>query len=92
MSQNVYAEYEYTATEIWLDGMNMGFDTDGGITEIWLDGADFSNQNGKNAITVYRGEQISIDRSPTRILPSTLATTRLRRAGTRSRSPTARLR
>ena len=32
----VYAEFEYTATEIWLDGMNMGFDTNGGITEIWL--------------------------------------------------------
>ncbi|MBE6566548.1 MAG: hypothetical protein E7659_05525 [Ruminococcaceae bacterium] len=32
----VYAEFEYTATEIWLDGMNMGFDTDGGITNIYL--------------------------------------------------------
>lgn len=32
----VYAEFDYTATEIVLDGMNMGFDTEGGITEIWL--------------------------------------------------------
>ena len=33
---SVYAEFAYTATEIRLDGMNMGFDTDGGITQIWL--------------------------------------------------------
>lgn len=32
----VYADFEYLATEIMLDGMNMGFDTVGGITEIWL--------------------------------------------------------
>lgn len=32
----VYADFEYLATEIILDGMNMGFDTEGGITEIWL--------------------------------------------------------
>lgn len=32
----VYADFEYLATEIMLDGMNMGFDTQGGITEIWL--------------------------------------------------------
>ena len=32
----VYADFEYLATELYLDGMNMGFDTEGGITEIWL--------------------------------------------------------
>ena len=33
---SVYAEFDYIATEIYLDGMNMGFDTYGGITEVWL--------------------------------------------------------
>lgn len=57
----VYAEYEYVASEIWLDGMNMGFNTNDGITEIWLPLGDV--EYDPNSILVFaliNGERESL--------------------------------
>ena len=56
----VYADFEYTATKIWLDGINMGFDTEGGITEIYLPVQGTYDPNRILVFALINGERESL--------------------------------
>lgn len=53
----VYADFEYLATELYLDGMNMGFDTEGGVTEIWLPVQGTYNPSHILVFAIINGER-----------------------------------